>query len=258
MSSLRLAAVACALAVAALPAVAEDLTIVSKETSSNGPEKTTSQFFTKERVRHNMGDRDTIFEYGTGKITNIDHKKKEYSVFTVADMEAQMQKASAEMEKMNAQMQNMPPEIREKMEKMMGGGAVTVTKGASKKIAGFETQQYTITMGTNMTIQTWNTTALQFPVPEADLKKFMSFAGSASSMTQNPMFKGAAKLAEEMKKIQGFPLARTTTFQMMGKTSTNGSEAIEVKQGPVPASAFEIPAGYKLVDSPVTKMGNRK
>ncbi len=77
-------------------------------------------------------------------------------------------------------------------------------------------------------------------------------------MAQNPMFKGMAKVAEEMKKIQGFPLARTTEFQMMGKSTTTSSEAIEVKQGPVPASAFEIPAGYKKVDSPMAKMGAKK
>ena len=261
MSSLRVAlAVAGALGVAALPVRAEDLTIVSKETSSNGPERTTSQYFTRERVRHNQGDHDTIFEYGAGKITTIDHKKKEYSEMTLAEMEAQMQKMAAEMEKANAQLQNLPPEVRERMEKMMGGGAgaVTVTKGGTRKIAGYDTQQYTIAMGANMKTETWNTTALQFPVPEADLKKFASFASAMGPMAQNPMFKGMAKLTEEMKKIQGFALARTTEFQMMGKSTTSSSEAIEVKQGPVPASAFAIPAGYKKVDSPMMKMGNKK
>lgn len=248
------------LAVAALPAFAEDLTIVSKETSSNGPERTTSQYFTKERVRHNMGDRDTIFEYAAGKITQIDHKKKEYSEVTVAEMEAQMQKMAAEMEKANAQLQNLPPAVREKMEAMMGGGAgaVTVTKGGTRKVAGYDTQQYTIAMGPNMKTEIWNTTALQLPVPEADLKKFMSFAGSMAPMANNPMFKGLSKLTDEMKKIQGFALARTTELHIMGKTTTTTSEATEVKQGPVPASVFAIPAGYKKVDSPMAKMGGKK
>jgi hypothetical protein len=259
MSSLKVAlAVASALAVGALPGRAEDLTIVSKETSSNGPERTTSQYFTEQRMRHNQGDYDMIFEYAAGKMTRIDHKRKEYSEITLADMEAQMQKASAEMEKAGAQLQNLPPEIREKMEKMMGGGAVVVTKGGTRKIAGYDTQQYTIAMGTNMKTVTWNTTALKLPVPEADLKKFASFANSMGSMAQNPMFKSMSKMTEEMKKIQGFALARTTEFQMMGKSMTTSSEAIEVKQGPVAASVFEIPAGYKKVESPVAKMGSRK
>jgi hypothetical protein len=255
----RVGLVVALFALAALPVLAEDLTIVSKETGS-GPEKTTSQYFTKDRMRTNMGDQDTMFEYASGKITQIDHKKKEYMEITLAEMEAQMQKVAAEMEKASAQFQNMPPEVRERMEKMMGGGtgAVTVTKGGTRKIAGYDTQQYTISMGANMKTEVWNTTALQFPVPEAELKKYSSFAGSMAPLANNPMFKGLAKLTEEMKKIQGFSLARSTQMQMMGKTTTTSSEAVEVKQGPVPASVFALPAGYKKVDSPMAKMGSKK
>ena len=123
------------------PVVAQDLTLVFKETGSRGGD-TSSQYFTKERMRHNQGDHDTIMEYATGKITNIDHKKKEYFETSLLDMEAQMKAASAEMEKASAQMkqqmENMPPAVREKMEQMMGGAAaaVTVTKGGSRKVAG--------------------------------------------------------------------------------------------------------------------------
>jgi len=260
MRSPRVGLVVAGFALAALPVLAEDLTIVSKETGGGGAEKTTSQYFTKERMRSNTGDHDTIFEYAAGRITQIDHKKKEYSEVTLAEMEAQMQRMAAEMEKASAQFQNMPPEIREKMEKMMGGGtgAVTVTKGGTRKIAGYDTQQYTIAMGTNMKSEIWNTTALQFPVPEAELKKYASFASSMAPMANNPMFKGLAKVTEEMKKIQGFSLARSTQLQIMGKTTATSSEAVEVKQGPVPASVFAVPAGYKKVDSPMAKMGRQK
>ena len=86
MRRLRVGLVVAGFALAALPVLAEDLTIVSKETSGNAPEKTTSQYFTKERMRNNSGDHDMIFEYGTGKITNIDHKKKEYSEITLAEL----------------------------------------------------------------------------------------------------------------------------------------------------------------------------
>jgi len=79
-----------------------------------------------------------------------------------------------------------------------------------------------------------------------------------AAMANNPMFKGMAKLMDEAKKIQGFSLASHSQFQMMGKQTTTDREATEVKQGPVPASVFEIPAGYKKVDSPMAKMGGRK
>ena len=87
--SLKLRWSLCALGATMLagPLVAQDLTLIFKETGASG-QKTSTQYFTKDRLRHNFADHDTIFEYATGKITNIDHKKKEYSEITLAEMEA--------------------------------------------------------------------------------------------------------------------------------------------------------------------------
>lgn len=240
------------------PAFAQDLTLVYKDTESGA---LTSQYFTKEKMRRNGPESDSIVEYATGKIISIDHKKKEYSEFTLAEAEARMKEAAAAMEQQSAQMQeqmkNMPPEVREKMEKMMGGMAdsITVTKGGTRKVAGYDCQEYLIAMGTTMKQNTCNTAALKLPVPELDLKRFSSFASGAASMANNPMFKGAAQLGEKMKEVQGFALAETTTFSMMGKSKTTGREAVEVKQGPVDPAAFALPAGYKKVPSPMLKGG---
>lgn len=256
-STLGLVVAGTLLTIAVGPVAAEDLTIVFKETGGNGAGATTAQYYTSAKMRHNQGDHDSIVEYATGKIIFIDNKKKEYWEATAAEFEAQMKKMNAEMEKMNAQMANMPPAVREKMEQMMGGGgAVTVTKGGTKKIAGYDAQQYTVAMGQMMTMETWNTTALKLPVPEIDVKRFASLAGNTmGQMANNPMFKSMAKLGEEMKKIEGIALATNTTFKMMGKTNVTSREATEVKPGPVPDSVFGIPADYKKVDSPLAKMG---
>jgi hypothetical protein len=240
------------------PALAQDLTIVYKESEGGA---TSAQYFTKEKMRRNSPESDTIVEYATGKITSIDHKKKEYSEVTLAEMEARMKAATAEMEKANAQMkqqlESMPPAMREKMEKMMGGvaDAVTVTKGGARKVAGFDCQEYLISMGEAMKTNTCNTTALKMPVPELELKRFAGFASGAAAMANNPMFKGAARLGEKMKEIQGIALSESTTFSMLGKSKTSGREAVEVKQGPVDPSAFAVPAGYKKVQSPYLKGG---
>lgn len=238
------------------PAFAQDLTLVYKESESGA---LTSQYFTKEKMRRNGPESDSIVEYATGKIISIDHKKKEYSEYTLAEAEARMKEAAAAMEKQSAQMQeqmqNMPPAVREKMEKMMGGMAdsITVTKGGTRKVAGYDCQEYLIAMGQTMKQNTCNSAALKFPVPELEMKRFLGVASGAAGMASNPMFKGAAKLGEKMKEVQGFPLAETTTFSMMGKTKTTGREAVEVKQGPVDPSAFALPAGYKKVPSPLLK-----
>jgi hypothetical protein len=251
-------AAACAVALLAAPVLAEDLTVVFK-TTANGAAGTTTHYYSSEKMRTGDATSETIMEYGPGKIVSIDHKKKEYSEITLAEMEAAMKAAAAKMEQATAQMANMPPAVREKMEQMMGGvaGAVTVTKGGSRQVAGYTCQDYTVAMGQAMTTRVCATTALQFPAPEVDYRKFASFAGSASAMANNPMFKSMGKMAEEMKKIEGFTIAEATSMKIMGKSIDNSKEAVEIKKGPIPASAFdvaEIAKGYKKIAHPVTKM----
>ncbi len=256
-----LAATAAA-ALLAAPALAEDLTIVFKTTGGGGGGTSTS-YYSSEKMRTGDAESETIVEYAAGKIVSVDHKKKEYSEITLAEMEAAMKAAQAKMEEANAQMKEqmaaMPPAVREKMEQMMGGvaGSITVTKGSTRQVAGYSCQDYTIAMGQAMTSKVCATTALQFPAPNVDYRKFASFAGSASAMANNPMFKNMEKLTAEMKKIEGFTIADSMSMKMMGKSIDSSKEAIEIKKGPIPASAFDVATvakGYKKVAHPVTKM----
>ena len=147
-------------------------------------------------MRTGDAESETIVEYAAGKIVSIDHKKKEYSEITLAEMEAAMKAAAAKMEEANAQMKQqmaaMPPAMREKMEQMMGGGAssVTVTKGGTRQVAGYTCQDYTVAMGQTMTTKVCATTALQFPAPNVDYRKFASFAGVGRGHGQQPHVQG--------------------------------------------------------------------
>jgi len=259
-----LAAAACAATIAAAsqPAAAEDLTLVFKSTGKQGPSTATS-YYSTEKMRTSDADRDTIVEYGPAKIISIDHKKKEYSEITLAEMEAAMKQMAAKMEEANKQMEQqmaaMPPAMREKMQQMMGGAAasVTVTKGGSRQVAGYNCQDYTIAMGETMTTKLCATTALVFPAPAVDYKRFASFATSAGAMANNPMFKGMSKMADELKKIEGITIAEATSVKVMGQSMDSSKEAVEIKKGPIPASAFDVATiakGYKLVPNPMTKM----
>ncbi len=257
------AACALALAAASVPrAGGEDLTLVFKSTSKSGASTSTS-YFSSEKMRTGDAEHEMIMEYGPGKITSIDHKKKEYSEITLDEMEAAMKAAAAKMEaaskQMEQQMANMPPAMKEKMQAMMGGGAgaVTVTKGGTRQVAGYSCQDYTIAMGETLTTKLCATTALQFPAPNVDYRKFTSFASSAGAMANNPMFKGMSKVADEMKKIEGITIAEATSFKMMGHSQETSREATEIKKGPIPASAFDLASiakGYKKVPHPMTQM----
>ncbi len=231
-----------ALLTTAATAPAQDLTITFKSTDGG----IATHYFTKDRIRMNNGQNDTIMEFASGKIVTIDHKKKEYSEMTVAEMDQAMKAMAAQLEQAMAQV---PPQMREQMAKMMGGATseVTVTKGATKTVAGYSCQTYTVTMGANMTQESCNSTALTPPFDPANFQKL--------SRVSIPMIQGMDKLIQKMSEVQGIALMQRTSMSMMGKKIDNGMEATEVKKGPIGADAFATPSGYKQVESPLKKMG---
>jgi len=251
-----------ALVLLAVPGLAEDLTIVYKDNTGG----TRTDYFTATKMRTSTADSETIVDFSTGSITMIDKKKKEYSQVTAEQIEAAMKQGQAQMAQAQAQAQaqmeqakaNMTPEMRAKMEQMMGGmggafaGAITVTKGGTKKVAGYDTQQYTITMGDTMKREVWNTTALQLPFDPAQFRRMSGFTNPAAF---GPMAQSMSKMADKMKEVQGFTLAETTSIKVMGRGNETSKEAVEVKKGPVAADAFTVPAGFKQVESPMLKMG---
>jgi hypothetical protein len=230
-------------ALLALPALAADLTIVSNVTMGKGAPETSTLYLTADRMRQS-GSHDMIFELSTGRMVMIDHGKKEYWESTSAEREAFMARMDEQMRKMKEQMANLPASLREKMGAGMGVGAVTVRKEAeTRKIAGYTCQKYTVTMGESMTMEQWATPDLQVPLQYYESMKAM--------FANNPMLKGLASSMEEFKKIKGFPLAETTSIKgPMGLGGVTTREAVEVKQTPIPASTFEVPAGYKKKESP--------
>jgi hypothetical protein len=252
-SHLAWAAGALALSFAAA-AAADDVTITYNLTENGQPKGTATQYVSSERLRMSNPDHDMIVEYGSGRLVSIDHKKKEYWETTRDEMNAQMQQMNARMEAqqkdMQAKMKDMPPALRDKMSAIMGGMAaqVQVTPGTgTKKIAGYDTKPYTITIGEMMKQETWNTEGIAFPTPAIDARN--------SLMTlSNPMMKGASQLVEKMKQVKGVPLSETTTVKILTKTVISTREATVVKTGPIAASVFALPEGYKKVESPLAKM----
>jgi len=243
----------------ALPSSAEDLTIAFKTTGPGG-EGTSTQYYSSERMRTSDGRTDMIFEYATGKMISVDHQKKQYSEMTLAEMEAAMKGASAQMEKMGAEMENMPAAMRERMQKMMGGGGeVTLTRGGQREIAGYATQEYVIKAG-DSEIHTWTTTGLHPPVSLENLRRISSLAGPMAAMASNPMLKGMSEMAEKMREVEGFPLASSNRISVMGRAVESSQEATRIDAGAIPPETFDLGAiapGYKKVDSPLAKAGKR-
>jgi len=246
----------------AVPALADDLTIVSRVTQGNEPPTTATSYLASDHVRVVQGDgREFMADLKTGDMTMVDGKRKQYSVITRQDMEQlkarmQQQMNSPEMQRAQEQMKNLPPEVQKKMQAAMGGlmSAVTVQKtGTARKIAGYACENWTVAFG--QLSKTEQCMSTELPLPMQAWDSYRDFADSMMGMmgAMGPMAKGLAEMREKMKDMKGFPLSIKTTTSVMGRQTTTTTEVVEVKRGPVPASVWQVPAGYTKVDSPFTK-----
>lgn len=243
-------------------ALAQDLTVTSRVTADKKPPKTTVSYLSQDHVRMAQGDdKETIVDFATGQMTTLDEKNHTYYVTTRQDMDqlaAKMkeQMNSPEMKRAREEMKNVSPEERKKADSAMGGmfGSFDVKKtGVVRKIAGYRCENWTITMGEISRTEECLTGELQFPKQAWEM--YRGFAESMKSLMASlgPMAKGVAQMQEKFKDMKGYPLATTTTVSIMGNSITTATEVTDVRRGPIPASAWEIPSGYRKVDNPMLR-----
>jgi len=215
------------------PAAAEDLTIVSTVNTPRGTTRTQTQYLSGSRLRMSGDERDTIVDLGSGKITLLDNRRKQYSETTLVELRAFLDQMDAAMSG------------RALFDRAIGATAsVAVEKGPrGRKVAGYDTEQHTLTMGESMRMEVWTTAALDPPVHYFDARKVVY-------ATMGPMGRRFDCLYDEMKKIKGFPLATALDYRMRVTRRQVSTEATEVRKGPIPESTFAAPADYTKIESP--------
>jgi len=215
------------------PAPAEDLTIVSTVTTPRGTTRTQTQYLSASRMRMSGEERDTIVDLVSGKITILDHRRKEYSETSLEELRAFLDQIDSAMAG------------RAIVDRSAGAtGSVTIEKGAGgKRVAGYDTESYVLTMGEWMRVEVFTTTALDPPARYYDARKVLY-------ASMGPMARRFDRVYDEMKKIKGFPLATTFDYRMRVARREVTTEATEVRKGPIPDSVFVAPEGYKKIDSP--------
>jgi hypothetical protein len=224
----------------AAPAVwAQDLTLHETTSSTGmagrgGSNATQTRYITSNAIKNTSSSGlDTIIQLAEGKIITIDNGKKTYSEMTVKQLNEMLAKLTSTQEGAeNA-------EAMAAMRKMMGQvtDSIAVTKaGPGENIAGYSTEKYVISGMLNMEI--WAAPDLKMPALYYDAMKMQT--------VKNPMF-DMSKLYDEMKKIQGTPLKTVMTMKMMNMEMKTTSVVTSVEKTPIPASVFQVPAGYKLV-----------
>jgi hypothetical protein len=260
---LAIASLVCLFAVAAS---AEDVTIVSKVTRDGGAPQTATSYIASDRLRISQPDgNEAILDLKSGDMTVLDGQKKTYYVITQKDMDDMSamfreQMNSPEMKAAQEQMKNLPPEVQKRMQGMMGGMmSVSVEKtGTSRTVAGMHCDNWTVSIGQISKTEECLTTELKLPPQSYD--RFRNYMDSLRSMmaSMGPMAKNFEAMQEQMKKLKGFPIATTTSTNVMGRRSASTSEVTEVKRGAIPASAWAIPAGYTKTDSPMKQAMSRR
>ena len=239
--------------------------MTSRVTDGAGESREAVSYISRDRVRMAQGgDQEAIVDLPNGRVTTIDTKNRTYSVTTRRDMEELAARVKArmdspEMRKAREALENMPPEQRRRVDETLGGGAFDVRKtGGGRTVAGHRCENWTIAIGTLS--RTEQCLADDIPMPPRIWEMYRGFAESLRAMMASfgPGGRDLSKIREKFKDMKGFPLATTTTVTIMGKTTTTTSEVTDVRSGPIPASAWEVPAGYRLVENPVLKALDRK
>jgi hypothetical protein len=238
---------------------AQDLTIVSKHVTSDGRTETMTSYITADRVRAAQSDSsEMMFDLKSGDLTVFDAKKKQYYVITqkdVDDMSAMIKERmnSPEMKRAMDQMKSLPPDQQKKMQEMMGGMfAVSVEKaGTSRTIAGYKCDNWIVTIGQISRSEQCLSTDLK--LPDTAWAGYRRFGDMMKSFTaaMGPMANSFDKMREQMEKMKGFPLASSSTSSIMGREMKTTTEVTSISRGPIPASAWAIPAGYTKVENPM-------
>ena len=207
-------------------------------------------------------DRTEIIDLDAGTITVIDHVKKQYTTMTFEQMrqqmEAAMAKAKAEQSKQRQQPQsNQPENVDVKF------NIKVRNTGASKDVAGLNTNESILTMTLDATDKTSGQTGslaitndmyLAPDIPGYDevrefYKRYAQKMGTVMSgainaqtmalMQQPAAGKGMADMAEEMSKLKGIPVLQ---IMRMG-TTADGTPLPAASEAPIPAGPPPPSAG---------------
>jgi hypothetical protein len=227
-SCLRLAA----MAALAVPAGAEDLTIVSK-TRFGEKEGRQTVFLTPTRMLTKSGGAASIVEFESGQMTFLDEAKKTYYLSSVEEMAAyaKRREEQAKTSRFN--------------EQAFGAlGEVTARKmGKSRKIAGYACEGWVVALGEALVFELCAAPELAVPPAYFNARR-AAYAG------MGPMGRHFEKMFEAMRKIPGYPLSLAMRIKTEGMKQETLYEATEVTKGAIPPGTFAVPADYRKKKSP--------
>ena len=201
--------------------------------------------------------RATLIKNGTFYI--IDEADKSYIMFDKATMEQLAKKLNEAMVKMKEQLAQLPPEQRAQMEQMMPGlsggerkwTVEAVDTGKSDKVDGRACRIWDVKREGELDNQICVVPYSALPGKENFQAMFASFAKVFEEMAKSvPMMAGMmSKEFDAQAKVNGYPVrSRNYENGVLG----DSEQLLKVwREEAIPASMFNIPAGYKQKQMPM-------
>jgi uncharacterized protein DUF4412 len=211
------------------------------------------------KIRSGRGTEGGMIIVGT-TITILDDKRKQYREMDKESIKKMSAKANDAMAMMNERMKNMTPEQRAQMEKMMGkhipGGLTNDGKpdvwdakdvGKSDTVEGRKCQLWTLSRNGALLEELCVVPYKSLPGTEDLEKAFKAMADAFADLAA--AMPNADSAVKARANIQGYPI-RTRSYNAEGKF--RGTETVLTKWSveSIPASAFQVPAGYKKAEMP--------
>lgn len=210
------------------------------------------------KIRTSRGMEGGMIIVGT-TITILDDKRKQYREMDKESIKKMGAKASDAMAKMQERMKNMTPEQRAQMEQMMGKhvpGGLNAGKpdvweskdtGKSETVEGRKCQVWTLSRNGALIEELCVVPFKSLPGTEDFEKAFKEMADAFAELAK--AMPNADSAVKARTNIQGYPV-RTRSYTAEGKY--RGEETVLTKWSveSIPASAFQVPAGYKKAEMP--------
>jgi hypothetical protein len=186
------------------------------------------------RINQPGSQADFLVDFTEGVTYNIDHHKKLIQKMSWDDLEIA---AEASMEKLR----RMPPLVLT----LMGVNDVTVTveERGSEIFLGRECRRWKITVGP-VVIETSNDPSIQPPMPAILYQRFVRLHAALGQL--QPGAAWARKAGEELSKVQGIALNYRIALPLAGQMTMTTTR---LEEGPIPPSAFDLPADYPVEDT---------
>jgi len=238
----RIALLALVLAAGIARPAAADITVTTRYTLLGGDTLTRDSYYSNKRIRVTGPDgKEFMFNSKTDTVTVIDHATKRYWTGPRALADSIAAKLIA------ANRAGVPEEATadpvawaEKLEKFNNSIKIEPA-GKNRKIAGYPTNLWVLTAGDYLRSERWIARSLYIPDFGPEMQK------TVLATVRDPMARTLMRLMIGSRDKEGLALAGSTTIRTLDKSGAFEFEALKVRSGSIPKTAWDLPAGYTAI-----------